>query len=113
MKNKANYIQAINSINLLHTPRGKWKQNPEKWSHYYFKCILLTGNPFTLSQKCDSRSYFKYLGIIILCMKRNINAKKLIQYLKKKNSKSKPASPLELYVHGIIEVTLKLKFTPR
>ena len=46
-------------------------------------------------------------------MKRNINAKKLIQYLKKKNSKSKPASPLELYVHGIIEVTLKLKFTPR
>ena len=47
MKNKTNYIQLLNIINLISTRQKKMKfqkmkQNPEKWNRDYFHCALVT-----------------------------------------------------------------------
>ena len=68
LKNKANYIHAVNSVALFRTRRGKSSSKNEIKSRKLwwrlFSMYLYNWNFLTLSQKCESRSYFDKLCII-------------------------------------------------
>ena len=71
------------------------KQNPEKWGN----CIK--------NHNCIKNGNHTLICKSLIYEKKNIKAKKWIQHLRKRSIKSKAVSSSQLYVHDIIEVTLK------